>query len=130
MVNPAASGNSPGCADLNAQADSAPGLPASEPVLSVRNLRILGPSGHAIIEDVSLELRQGEILGVVGESGSGKTTTARALLGYAAPGLSFAAGEVLVGSTDVVGASTRTLRGLRGRAISYVPQNAGRSLNP
>ncbi len=49
--------------------------------------------GEPVVEDVSFELRRGEILGVVGESGSGKTTTALALLGYARPARGSPAGR-------------------------------------
>src|SRR4051794_25027124 len=53
-----------------------------EPTLSVDGLRVDAPSGDPIVQNVSLSLEPGTILGVVGESGSGKTTTALALLGY------------------------------------------------
>ena len=71
--------------------------PADGTVLEVRDLRVeLWDGGAPIVEDVSIALRRGEILGLVGESGSGKTTTALALLGYARPGARLAGGEVVV----------------------------------
>ncbi len=66
----------------------------TEAVLRVDGLRVELDSGEPIVEDVSLELRAGEVLGLVGESGSGKTTTALALLGYARRGARIAAGTV------------------------------------
>ena len=56
-----------------------------------------------IVEDVALEVRAGEILGLVGESGSGKTTTALALLGYARAGTRIADGTVSVDGHALTG---------------------------
>jgi aerobic-type carbon monoxide dehydrogenase small subunit (CoxS/CutS family) len=70
------------------------------PLLSVRGLTVRLPRGadraHAV-EDVSMDLRAGEILCVVGESGSGKTTTLRILAGLEAVN----AGRVLIDGADV-----------------------------
>jgi peptide/nickel transport system ATP-binding protein len=98
--------------------------------LSVSELRVELDGGDAIVEDVSLEVAEGEILGLVGESGSGKTTTALALLGYARPGVRIAAGEVKVGGNPVTGRGEAAARRLRGRVVSYVPQDPANSLNP
>ena len=68
----------------------------TEPLLRVDGLHVVLDSGAPIVEDVSLELRAGEVLGLVGESGCGKTTTL-ALLGFARPGALIADGTVEVG---------------------------------
>jgi peptide/nickel transport system ATP-binding protein len=96
----------------------------------VDGLRVELGSGLAIVEDVSLEVRAGEIVGLVGESGSGKTTTALALLGYARPGVRIAGGDVLVAGETVSRRDERTARRFRGRLVSYVPQDPGNALNP
>jgi peptide/nickel transport system ATP-binding protein len=87
-------------------------------------------SGEAVVEDVSFTVAPGEILGVVGESGSGKTTVALALLGYMRPGIRVRGGSIEVGGQDVLNRDARSLRGLRGKVISYVPQDPGGALNP
>jgi peptide/nickel transport system ATP-binding protein len=99
-------------------------------VVRVDGLSLALRSGEPVIEDVSFALRAGEILGLVGESGSGKTTTALALLGFTRPGVVWRGGTVEVGGEQVGGRDERALRSLRGRVVSYVPQDPGGALNP
>jgi len=87
-------------------------------------------SGQAVVEDVSLDVRAGEVLGLVGESGSGKTTTALALLGYARPGSRITRGTVEIAGNTISEQGEKALRALRGRVVSFVPQNPGAALNP
>jgi len=104
---------------------------ARDVVLNVEGLRIvLDPSGHDIDDDVSLVIRRGEVLGLVGESASGKTTVATSLLDYQRRGAKIAGGRVEIDGQDVLAMSPAALRGIRGGAISYVPQDSSASLNP
>ena len=100
------------------------------PLLEVRGLRIALASGMPIVDGVDLTLGRGEILGIVGESGSGKTTTALALLGYAQRGTRIVGGTVSVAGRPLLGLSDAGRRDLRGKLISYVPQDAAQALNP
>ena len=100
------------------------------PILTVRGLRIETAAGAEIVGGVDLVLERGQTLGIVGESGSGKTTMALALLGYAARGARIAGGEVEVDGESLLVLSEGALREVRGRLISYVPQDAGQALNP
>jgi peptide/nickel transport system ATP-binding protein len=102
----------------------------AQPVVSVEHLGLVLDSGEPVIDDVSFQISPGEILGVVGESGSGKSTLALALLGYTRPGVQFGGGTVEIGGESVVGRDARALRGLRGKVVSYVPQDPGAALNP
>jgi len=102
----------------------------NDTVLDVTDLRILLNSGSPIVEGVDLNLARGEILGIVGESGSGKTTTALALLGYAQFGAHIAGGKVFVAGQDVLALDKKSLREIRGKSVSYVPQDADQALNP
>jgi peptide/nickel transport system ATP-binding protein len=96
----------------------------------VSGLTLALRTGEPVVEDVSFSLAAGEILGLVGESGSGKTTTALALLGYTRPGVVWRSGTAEVGGEQVLGRDERSLRNLRGRVVSYVPQDPGGALNP
>jgi oligopeptide/dipeptide ABC transporter ATP-binding protein len=77
------------------------------------------------VDGVSLEVRQGETLGVVGESGSGKSTLARAVLGLVPP----TAGAVLVMGRDVTAFERAQLRAAR-RDLQIVFQDPLASLDP
>ncbi|MEV4419904.1 ABC transporter ATP-binding protein [Patulibacter sp. NPDC049589] len=104
-----------------------PAVPAAE----IRGLTIAQPgTDRPVVDDVSLAIRPGEVLALVGESGSGKTTTALALLGHVRRGARVVAGSALVGGRDVLALPPRELRAVRGRAVSYVPQDPASSLNP
>jgi len=83
-----------------------------------------------VVAEVSFRLGPGEVFGLVGESGSGKTTVALAILGYARPGLSIVDGSVAICGEDLLACSPKKLRELRGKVVSYVPQDPSSSLNP
>ena len=102
----------------------------SVPVLEAREVRIELTSGTPIVEDVSLTIGRGEIVGLVGESGSGKTTMALALLGHYRRGVRLAHGEVTIAGQRISGESETALRRLRGQLVSYVPQEPAMALNP
>ena len=100
-------------------------------ILEVDSLRIeLEGSGIDIVDDVSFHIDPGEVLGLVGESGSGKTTVGLALLGHTRRRATIAGGEVRVDGKNVLAYSPRQLRALRGRTVSYVPQDPSAALNP
>jgi peptide/nickel transport system ATP-binding protein len=100
------------------------------PVLEVAGLRVELASGEPVVDDISLQIDRGEILGLVGESGSGKTTLGLALLGYQRPGVRRTRGSIVIGGESVTNQQGRALRRLRGRLVSYVPQEPATALNP
>ena len=103
---------------------------ATAPVVRVENLCLSLNTGEPVVEDVSFSVGAGEILGLVGESGSGKTTTALALLGYTRTGVDVRSGLIEVGGQSIIGRDAKSLRSVRGKVVSYVPQDPGGALNP
>ena len=83
-----------------------------------------------IIQDFSLQMKPGEILGIVGESGSGKSTVIRAAMGLLGDGGQVSGGEILYRGTDMTKISGEQLRQLRGPELGMIFQNAGASLCP
>ncbi|MEX0869897.1 MAG: ABC transporter ATP-binding protein [Candidatus Spechtbacterales bacterium] len=84
-------------------------------------------TNHAV-DDVSLNLNDGEILGIVGESGSGKTTLMRSVLNTLVDRAE-RNGEVSVFGKDVYSLSIKELMSVR-RAITGVPQSSAQGLTP
>ncbi len=101
------------------------------PSIIVDKLRVLvRGTTRDIVDDVSFEISPGEVLGLVGESGSGKTTVGLALLGHTRRGVQIGGGSVRLGEVDVLQLTESELEHMRGRLISYVPQDPAAALNP
>jgi peptide/nickel transport system ATP-binding protein len=98
---------------------------------TVSGLRVaLAGSGIDVIDEINLELRPGEVVGLVGESGSGKTTAGTALLAYSRRGAFIERGTVMFEGQDVLALPWEKMRDIRGLKIAYVPQDPGAALNP
>ena len=106
-------------------------MSSQAPAIIVDKLRIVvRGTSRDIVDDISFEIAPGEVLGLVGESGSGKTTVGLALLGHTRRGVQIAGGSVRLGDVDVLKQDDAELAHLRGRLISYVPQDPAAALNP
>jgi peptide/nickel transport system ATP-binding protein len=103
---------------------------ASQAIVVDRLQVLVAGTDQSIVSDVSFHIAPGEVLGLVGESGCGKTTVGLALLGHARRGVTIASGSIRLGEIDVLGLDPSELLHLRGRVISYVPQDPAAALNP
>ena len=105
----------------------------TEAILRVRNLRVVFPHRHGElvpIDDVSFDVRKGEILGFVGESGAGKSMTGAAIIGLIdSPGY-IERGEIWLNNERIDHLDVRAANRIRGRRISMVFQDPLTSLNP
>ena len=104
-------------------------------LLSVEDLSLgfATEAGFAsVLDRVSLSIERGQVLGLVGESGCGKTTLARAILGVLPrEQTTITGGRVLFRGTDLLTADPAAVnRTVRGRAITFVPQDPFTSFNP
>ena len=107
--------------------------PASDPILSVRNLTTVFGRGRAaipVVRDVSFDVGRGRVLGIVGESGSGKSVTARSVMRLLrAPGW-VQDGSVTLNGRDLLELPEGKMRQVRGREVAMVFQDPQSTLNP
>ncbi len=101
-----------------------------EPILVAENLVLEYPKrgnqpAFRAVDDVTLTVGRGEVVGLVGESGSGKTTIGRAALGL----LPVTGGSLEVAGVQMRGAGRKEHAPLRDR-VGIVFQDPGSSLNP
>ena len=103
-----------------------------KPLLDIEDLRVTfsGRSGPIqAVRGVSLKLGR-ERLGIVGESGSGKSQTGRAIMGLTPPQATVTAKRMMFNDIDLLAASAKQRRSLRGRQMAMILQDPKYSLNP
>ena len=110
------------------------GLRTDVPVLEVEDLSVTfvrrGEQPTRAVDGVSFSVAAGETIGLVGESGCGKSVTSLAVMGLLPRRGVQVGGSVRLGGTELLGASDRTLRRLRGSEMAMVFQDPLSSLNP
>ncbi|GAA1627479.1 ABC transporter ATP-binding protein [Kribbella alba] len=102
-------------------------------LLRVENLSIdfaVGSTTVHAVDDVSLQVERGEIVGLVGESGCGKSTLGMSLLRLVQSPGSIVGGRILFGGRDLMELSDHELQRLRGQEISLILQDALAVMNP
>ncbi len=82
------------------------------------------------MDDVSLNVEQGEVLGIVGESGSGKSLAMLALMGLVPFPGEVSAGRLAFDGHDMLSLSEAARRSLTGKAMAMIFQEPATSLNP
>ncbi|MEW9123248.1 MAG: ABC transporter ATP-binding protein [Thermotaleaceae bacterium] len=107
--------------------------PPESPVLEIEGLTIYAQEAkkkNLLINEVSLQIRPGETLGLVGESGSGKSVTASAVLGLMSNGLHIGGGQILFKGENILSWSEKQRRKLRGKDMGLVFQDYQGSFTP
>lgn len=94
-------------------------------------LSFFTPAGEVkALNDVSIRLKEGEILGIVGESGSGKSVTAYSLMGLTAYPGRLLGGTLHFNGHEVEKMKEKDMRKIRGKEVSIIFQDPMTSLNP
>ena len=104
----------------------------SEPILKVSDYTIefwVDGVWYPAAVNMNFEVQPGQVLAIVGESGSGKSTTAMGLMSLLASNAR-TSGSVTVKGTEMVGATSSTLRKFRGKEVAYIFQEPMTALNP
>lgn len=107
-------------------------------LLDIRNLRIEAtsyppgepPRDVVLVDDVSVSVAKGKVLGLIGESGAGKSTIGLSAMAYGRGGVRLTGGQILLNGRDIRSLSAKGLRTLRGREVTYVAQSAAAAFNP
>ena len=89
---------------------------AKEPVLIINNLVALDDRDHRAVDDVSFEVRAGEIVGIAGVQGNGQTELIDSVMGIRVP----LSGSVLIGGKDVTSASPREMHRM---SVAHIPED-------
>lgn len=83
-----------------------------------------------VVNNISFQVDQGEILGIVGESGSGKSMTALSIMGLHKDTARITSGEIIVEGNNLLSMSEKQKRSYLGKEIAMVFQEPMTSLNP
>ena len=103
-------------------------------MLEIKNLSINYVGKDSItkaVENVSLNISKGELLGIVGESGSGKTTLVRSIMGVNPPSAQISSGKIIYNNKTILDSEDDFITGdYKWREIAFIPQSAMNSLDP
>ena len=100
-----------------------------EEILRLEHFSVSYDGRRAVVDDVSLQIGQGEIVTIVGESGSGKSTLLHGIQGLL-PSSAATKGKVLLFGQDLTKLDAAARRKMRGEQISMIFQDTGRYMNP
>ncbi len=106
---------------------------AEEYLVDIQHERLsfFTPAGEVkALNDVSIHLKEGEVLGIVGESGSGKSVTAYSLMGLTAHPGKIIGGQLRFNGHEIENMSEKEMRAIRGKEVSIIFQDPMTSLNP
>ena len=106
------------------------------PLLKIKDLTVTYPCGpkgkdeFKALDQVSINLNAGQIIGIVGESGAGKSTIGKAVLGLLDPPAKVVNGDITLLDTHLIGLSEDQYTSIRGEEVGYIYQNPMTALNP
>lgn len=101
----------------------------SKPLLELKNISIKYDD-KIVVNDISITVQEGEIIGIVGESGSGKSTLIKSIIGILGEGGQIIEGNILYEGKDITNLNKRELMKIRGKAIGMIFQDCKSSFCP
>jgi len=102
-------------------------------ILEIKNLKTYFYTDKGIlpaVDDVSINVGKGKIIGIVGESGCGKSITSLSVLQLISPPGKITAGEIIFNGKNLLHCTPKEIRAIRGNEISIIFQEPMTSLNP
>ena len=106
----------------------------SDTILNIKDLVIHYETDEAVVEavnNINLELKKGEVLGLVGETGAGKTTTALGIMGLLPEKVAnVVQGSIELEGQDLFQKTAKEMRSIRGKRIAMIFQDPMTALNP
>lgn len=106
---------------------------ALENLLEIRDLGVVFDTEFGVakaVDQLSISVRTGSVLGIVGESGCGKSVTSLAILRLIPPPGRVVSGKIMFHGQDLLSLSEDKMRAIRGNRIGLIPQDPMTSLNP
>lgn len=103
------------------------------PLLEINNLGTIFPTDAGLaqaVDDVTLKVEKGQVLGIVGESGCGKSITALSILRLVPPPGRIVRGDILLDGVSLLGLKESQMQSIRGNRIALIPQDPMTCLNP
>ena len=99
-------------------------------MLDINNITVQYGNNNPVIVDLSLHMKQGEIVSIVGESGSGKSTVIRSVMGLLPAGGKITKGDLIFNGHSLLSYSRDEWNKIRGTQVSMIFQDCGAMINP
>ena len=99
-------------------------------MLDINNITVQYGNNNPVIVDLSLHMKQGEIVSIVGESGSGKSTVIRSVMGLLPAGGKITKGDIIFNGHSLLSYSRDEWNKIRGTQVSMIFQDCGAMINP
>lgn len=97
--------------------------------IKISNLKVSYNTSPNVVDDVSVEFKEGVITGIIGESGSGKSVLVMSILKLLS-GNANITGEILYKDRNLLGINEEDMNKIRGAEIAFIPQNPIEAFNP
>lgn len=99
-------------------------------LLKIKDLRVTVKNNKHLLQEISLTIERGHIIGITGASGSGKTTLMKSILGMLDDRECVMGGSICFDGEDITNVRSRKRRDLCGKTIGYIPQNPMTAFDP